>query len=176
MIEELQAKADTPIGEITIPNRDWKKPNLIYLMIAKVWPKLFPNTVKSRTFTLYKCRMCNLDRAGIIAETLPDLNGDINTLEDLTSVLFPLAKKHTKDKCYLLACFIHNKSTEPPKWLIKYIYDNIDGDDLFEYIRLCLTQGGLMSFINATLLIRGTSARIVEAVEEKDAQSAITQA
>jgi hypothetical protein len=169
MIEELQVKADAPIAVITIPNRDYKKPNL--------WQRImFKKPIKERTFTLYRVRTCNIDRAAIIAEKLPELNGDINSLEQLVELSMPLVKNHIKDYCYLIACFIHNKSTEPPKKLVKYLYNNLTNEELFEYVRLCLTTSGLMSFMSATLLLKGTSVRIAGEAKAKDVQSVTTQA
>lgn len=163
MLEEHQTKIDKPIGEVTIRNKDY---NIIDRILRRP---------KQRTFTLYKCRVCNMERSAEIAYRLPELQGEVNTLEELTGKAFPLLKDHAKDLVYLLACFIQNNSKEPKKSLVKFIRDNIDGDELFDITRKCLTQSGLMSFINATLLVKGTNVKIAEEIKEKDAPSAITQ-
>lgn len=147
---EGEVLTDKPIKQFTVEvlNRNWKD-------------KLFRRP-KYRTFTLHRCRVCNMYRASTIANKLPELIGDVTTQEELNGLAFPLIKEHKDDLVYLVACLIQNNDKEPKKSLIRFINENFTAHILFDCIIETLPQLGLQSFLHSILLVKGTSAIIAK--------------
>lgn len=161
-IEALEGEAitDKPIKEFTVQ------------VLNESWYRRLPfiKKEKERTFTIHKCRVCNMYRAATMANKLPEINGEVNTQEELNYLAFPLIEKHKDDLVYLVACLIQNNDKEPKKSLIKFINTNFTSETLLECIIETLPQIGLQSFILSTLLIKGTSAILAT---ETDASNAV---
>lgn len=147
--EELSTLVDTPVGTYTVK------------VFRYNWlDKLLRKPIE-RKFTLYRCRVCNMGRAGAIAELLPELDTNITSMEQLTGVVLPLVHNHRKNIVYLIACCIQNNNKEPKKSLIRFLDNNLNAEQLFELINICLSQMGLMSFLSATVLVKGVNVSFV---------------
>lgn len=118
--------------------------------------KLFKRPNK-RTFKLYRSRVCNMYRCAEAANKIPDINANIHTMEQLTNVALPLIYNHKDDIIYLIASCIQNNSKEPKKSLIRFINNNMSGEQIFDVLNTCLHVIGLESFLMATALIKGTN-------------------
>lgn len=158
--QELSTLVDDPIGEMTVP------------IFKYTWLDRLLRRPRFKTFTLYKCRVCNMGRAGKIANSLPKVNEDIKNMHELTGTAFPLIDDHKDDLIYLLACCIQNTSKPPKKKLIKFLDDNLNAEMLFDNLLICLNQIGLYSFTNAIILIKGLA---VNFASDTDAENANTQ-
>ena len=161
-IETLASESitDEPLKIKTIPVREYG-----------FWDRIYKRP-KERTFNIYRIRVCNMVRCAGVAHKLPEMPDieQIDSMEKLTGLAFPLIRDYKKDVVYLVACCIQNNSKEPKKSLIKFVDDNFVADELFEILVICLSQLGLLSFIQAIQALKGSSAVIVEA---KAVQSAI---
>lgn len=147
---ELQTFADEPVAQFRI---NVFKPTK--------WQRIKSKLTKQplhRDFLIYRTRVCNMARAAAIANRIQEVTGEIKTVHDLTQITLPLIQEHHKDVIRLIACCIHNSHTEPPKSLIKFLDDNISGEQLFDILVTCIHSSGLQSFLSATMLIKGTSA------------------
>lgn len=144
---------DEPLKEFTIPVREYT-----------FWDKLLRKP-KERSFFIYRIRVCNMIRCAGIAYKLPELPNieELETMEDLTGIVFPLISNHKDDMVYLVACCIQNNSKAPKKSLIKFIDNNFCSDDLFSILVICMSQLGLQSFYMATTALKGNSVNIVKA-------------
>lgn len=164
--EELATILDEPIGQYTIPVWNYTK-----------WDKLLRRP-KFKVFTLYKCRVTTMLRVSMIANSIKEIDADVKTMEDLTKIGMPLIEAHTNDFIYVVACCIQNNMNEPESSLISFLRDNLSAEMLFELVYICLNQTGLMSFISATALIKGTSVSFasgmdVQAASEQDTSNQI---
>lgn len=145
---EGEALTDKPIKEftVTVLNQEW-------------WRRLpFVKKETQRTFTIHRCRVCNMYRASTVANKLPEITGDVTTQEELNYLSFPLIKEHKDDLVYLVACLIQNNDKEPKKSLIRFINTNFTAQTLFDCIVETLPQMGLQSFLLSILLVKGVSA------------------
>lgn len=147
---ELQTFADEPVAQFRI---NVFKPTKWQRIKSKITRRPL-----YKDFVIYKARTCNMARSAAIGNQIEDIVGDVENLYDLTKITLPLVHKH-REKCIrLIACCIHNKHTEPPSWISKFLDANINGDMLFDILVICINNSGLQSFLSATMLIKGTSA------------------
>lgn len=157
---ELQTFTDEPVSRFEI--KVWKP----------TWLDRLLRKPTSRQFTIYKTRVCNMGRAASIAHLMPEITGNIATLEDLTGIAMPIIKAHRANILRLIACCIQNNHKEPSQLLIRFLDRNLNAEQMSEILGICLMNSGLQSFLSATMLIKGTIASFAS---DTDAQAVTTQ-
>lgn len=154
---ELQTFTDEPLAKFTV---DVWEPSKLERLLRKP---------TSRTFTIYRTRVCNMGRAAAIANRIK-LEGEIGTLSDLVSVTMPLIHEYKDDVVKLIACCIQNNNSEPDSDLIKFLDRNMNADMMNEILSVCLWNLGLQSFLSAIISIKGTSANFASDTDASPAE------
>jgi branched-subunit amino acid transport protein AzlD len=144
--QAAQTITDEPLKEVTIPVWEYT-----------FWDRLNKRP-KERTFKIYRIRTCNMYRCADIAHRLPQLEGEITTVQELNAITFPLVRNHKDDFVRLIACCIQNNHKEPRRSLINFLDRNLTADMMFDLVITCLNQIGLQSFFSTAILIKGISA------------------
>lgn len=162
---ELQTFTDEPLAIFEV--KVWRQP----------WLDKLLRKPTSRTFTIYRARVCNMGRSAALANEM-ELSGNIDSLESLVQVTLPLIHANRIKVLRLIACCIQNNDKEPASSLIKFLDANLNADMLNEILAVCLWNLGLQSFLSAIISIKGTSANFVsdtdaEPVSTRESQSLI---
>ena len=98
-----------------------------------------------------------------ISSLLLDINPEgLSDNDKLLQATHSLVTNHSKTITYIIALAIRNSAGEPPKWLLRYLRNNLSISDMSQALNIAVRQMQLMSFIEAVVTVKGLNILSIE--------------